>query len=444
MNTLEKLEILADAAKYDASCASSGARKRDSRGGKGVGSAGGVGICHSYAPDGRCISLLKVLLTNVCLYDCHYCINRRSSNVRRARFTPEEVVELTLSFYKRNYIEGLFLSSGIVRSADYTMEQVLRVARLLREEHDFRGYIHLKTIPEASPELIAEAGRYADRLSINVELPRQETLKELAPEKNVARTRNAMGTIRGRIDEAKSIRREKSRSRKKYGVFATGQSTQMIVGMDGSTDAHFLHRAGDLYGNFKLRRVYYSAFSPIPEPSVVLPLKSPPLVREHRLYQADWLLRFYGFEVGELTTAKEPNLDLDLDPKLSWALRNRATFPVDVNRASLEMLYRIPGLGVRNAQRIVRVRRHHALRLQDLIKMRVNVKKCMPFMICADHQPARLEWSSERLRAHFAPPPEQMELSFEGVIQTKAPKVPEVKVKQAQHEAGAEALSGEF
>lgn len=443
MNTMEKLEILADAAKYDASCASSGARKRDSRGGKGVGSAGGVGICHSYAPDGRCISLLKVLLTNVCLYDCHYCINRRSSNVRRARFTPEEVVELTLSFYKRNYIEGLFLSSGIVRSADYTMEQVLQVARLLREEHDFRGYIHLKTIPEASPELIAQAGKYADRLSINVELPRQETLKQLAPEKNVGRTRHAMGTIQGKIEEAKSIRREKSRKRKQEGVFATGQSTQMIVGMDGSTDAHFLHRAGDLYGNFKLRRVYYSAFSPIPEPSVVLPLKSPPLVREHRLYQADWLLRFYGFEVKELTTASQPNLDLDLDPKLSWALRNRETFPVDINRASLEMLYRIPGLGVRNAQRIVRVRRHHALRLQDLIKMRVNVKKCMPFMICVDHNPARLEWSSERLRAHFAPPPEQMELSFDSVLSKKAEK-PDAGAKLTLREASAAALSGEF
>ncbi len=417
MNTLAKLEILADAAKYDASCASSGAAQKNSLGSKGIGSTGGVGICHSYAPDGRCISLLKVLLTNVCVYDCHYCINRRSSNVRRARFTPEEVVELTLSFYKRNYIEGLFLSSGIVRSADYTMEQLVRVAQLLRETHDFRGYIHLKTIPEASPELIEQAGKFADRLSINVELPRQETLAKLAPEKNVGRTRDAMGNINGKITEAKAIRKEKRvrrRSGKKMneGTFATGQSTQMIIGADGSSDAHFLHRAEDLYGNFKLRRVYYSAFSPIPEPSVILPLKSPPLVREHRLYQADWLLRFYGYQVGELMPDQHPNLDLDIDPKLSWALRNRAEFPIDVNRSPIERLYRIPGLGVRNAKRIVSLRRHHALRLEDLIKLRVNVKKCLPFLICMDHQPARLEWSSEKLRAHFAPPPEQMELSF--------------------------------
>ena len=414
MDTIDKLEILADAAKYDASCSSSGGTNKNSLKGKGVGSTGGVGICHSYTPDGRCISLLKILFTNVCIYDCHYCINRRSSNVRRARFTVEEVVDLTISFYKRNYIEGLFLSSGIVRSADYTMEELVRVAKLLREEHEFRGYIHLKTIPEASPELIAEAGKYADRLSINVELPRQETLKKFAPEKSLHRTREAMGVISSKIKEGKSIRRERKtkRSPSKDGKFATGQSTQMIVGADGSTDAHILHRAEDLYGNFKLNRVYYSAFSPIPEPSVILPLKSPPLVREHRLYQADWLLRFYGYNVGELMPNAHPNLDLDIDPKLSWALRNRESFPIDVNRSQLEQLVRIPGLGVRTAQRIIRLRRHHAVRLDDLIKLRVNLKKTLPFLICMDHQPSKLEWSNERLREHFAPPPEQMELSF--------------------------------
>ncbi|MGB1937064.1 MAG: putative DNA modification/repair radical SAM protein [Akkermansiaceae bacterium] len=437
MNTLKKLEILADAAKYDASCASSGGARKDSAKGKGVGSTGGTGICHSYAPDGRCISLLKVLLTNVCLYDCHYCINRRSSNVQRARFTPEEVVELTLSFYKRNYVEGLFLSSGIVRSADYTMELVVRVAKLLREEHHFRGYIHLKTIPEASPELIAEAGKYADRLSINVELPRQESLRKLAPEKNVQRTREAMGTIETRITATIAERKElrKRRSAVKKPTFATGQSTQMIVGADQSNDRDFLARAGDLYNHFKLKRVYYSAFSPIPEPSVVLPLKSPPLVREHRLYQADWLMRFYHFDVGELTEAASPNLDLDIDPKLAWALRNRHVFPLDINRAPLEMLYRIPGLGVRNAQRIVRLRRHHAVRLEDLIKLRVNLKKTMPFMICANHHPARLELSSSDLRARFAPPPEQMELDF-----SAAPTINKALIAQA----GSEALHGEF
>lgn len=418
MNSLQKLEILADAAKYDASCASSGAARKDSSGSKGVGSTGGTGICHSYTPDGRCISLLKVLLTNVCLYDCHYCINRRSSNVRRARFTPQEVIDLTLSFYKRNYIEGLFLSSGIVRSADYTMELVIEVAKSLREKHHFRGYIHLKTIPEASPELIAQAGKYADRLSINVELPTQKSLNILAPEKNAHRTRDAMETIQTRITETKEACKElrKSNSRLKKPTYASGQSTQMIVGADESNDKQFLNRAGDLYGNFKLRRVYYSAFSPIPEPSIILPLKSPPLIREHRLYQADWLMRFYNFDVNELTTEQAPNLELDIDPKLAWALRNRSFFPLDINRAALEMLYRIPGLGVRNAQRIVRLRRHHAVRLEDLIKLRVNLKKTLPFMICANHSPAKYELDTASLRAKFAPPPEQLELDFTAQI----------------------------
>ncbi len=317
------------------------------------------------------------------------------------------------------------------------MELVVRVAKLLRETHHFKGYIHLKTIPEASPELIAEAGKYADRLSINVELPKQESLKKLAPEKSVQRTREAMNTIHARIDETQSIRKELriKKSRIKKPSYATGQSTQMIVGADQSNDSDFLSRAGDLYGNFKLKRVYYSAFSPIPEPSVVLPLKSPPLVREHRLYQADWLLRFYGFSVDEITTKNDPNLDLDIDPKLSWALRNRQSFPIDVNRSPLELLYRIPGLGVRNAKRIVRLRRHHAINLQDLIKLRVNLKKTMPFMICSDHNPAKLELSSEDLRAKFAPPPEQLELDF-----TATPIVGKATTIQAK----VEAHHGEF
>jgi putative DNA modification/repair radical SAM protein len=407
MNTQQKLEILADAAKYDASCASSGAARRDSSNGKGVGSTGGVGICHSYTPDGRCVSLLKVLLTNVCLYDCHYCINRRSSNVRRARFTADEVVALTLDFYKRNYIEGLFLSSGIVRSADFTMEQVVLVARTLREVHDFRGYIHLKTIPEASDELIAQAGKYADRISINIELPQQESLKHLAPEKNLHRTREAMGHIREKIDEHTPVQGTPKRE-----AFATSQSTQMIVGADASNDSHFLQRAGDLYGTFKMRRVYYSAFSPIPDASVRLPLKAPPLIREHRLYQADWLMRFYGYAVNEITTKEQPNLDLDIDPKLSWALRNRDFFPVDINQQPLEILYRIPGLGVRNAQRICAIRRYTQVRVSDLIKIRVNLKKCLPFIITADHQPSRYELDSEKLRAIHAPPAQQLELDF--------------------------------
>lgn len=380
-----------------------------------------MGICHSYTPDGRCISLLKILLTNVCLYDCHYCINRRSSNVRRARFTAEEVVQLTLDFYKRNYIEGLFLSSGIVRSADFTMEQVVQVAKTLREGHHFRGYIHLKTIPEASDELIAEAGKYADRISINIELPKQESLKNLAPEKNLARTRVAMNQISEKIEEKKT---------EKKMPFATGQSTQMIVGADQSNDSHFLQRAGDLYGNFKLRRVYYSAFSPIPDSSVRLPLKSPPLVREHRLYQADWLMRFYGYGVDEITPKNQPDLDLDIDPKLSWALRNRQFFPVNLNRATLEELVRIPGLGVRNAKRLTSIRRYTQIRVADLIKLRVNLKKSLPFMITADHQPASLEIDSEKIRALHAPPERQLELDFESPPQIAIPK--------------AEVIGGEF
>ena len=411
MELVKKLEILADAAKYDASCASSGAARKDSRDGKGVGSTGGAGICHSYTPDGRCVSLLKVLLTNSCIYDCHYCINRRSSNVRRARFTPKEVVDLTLAFYKRNVIEGLFLSSGIIVSADHTMEMVIEVARSLREDHHFRGYIHLKTIPEASPALIERAGRYADRISINIELPKESSLARLAPEKNLARTQEAMAHIRGKIDERFS---EKSTPGKaKPPPFATGQSTQMIVGADDSTDATILQRASTLYQGYKLRRVYYSGFSPIPEPSMRLPVKPPPLVREHRLYQADWLLRFYGFEVDEIADETAPNLDLALDPKLAWALRHRANFPVDINRAPREMLLRVPGLGVRNVERILQARRFSRLRLADLVRLRLAMKKIMPFIIAADHTPTLLGLDSETLRARFLPPPQQLELTLE-------------------------------
>ena len=416
MELLRKLEILADAAKYDASCASSGAARKDSRGGKGVGSTGGMGICHSYTPDGRCVSLLKVLLTNNCIYDCHYCINRRSSNVRRARFTPEEVVRITLDFYKRNYIEGLFLSSGIIRSADHTMQMVIDVARKLREVHHFRGYIHLKTIPEASPELIETAGRYADRISINIELPSEQSIARLAPEKNLARTQDAMAHIRSKIDER--IEEGKQPGKAKPPPFATGQSTQMIVGADDSTDSVILRRADTLYTGYKLRRVYYSGFSPIPEPSSLLPAKPPPLVREHRLYQADWLLRFYGFKVDEITTAAAPNLDLALDPKLSWALRNRESFPIDINRASREQLLRIPGLGVRNTERILDARRFTHLRLADLVRLRLAMKKIMPFIITADHIPTLLD--SDSLRQKFLPPPLQLELDFDAPRPTQA------------------------
>lgn len=408
MELNSKLAILADAAKYDASCASSGANRGDSLGSKGVGSTGGAGICHSYAPDGRCISLLKVLLTNVCMYDCHYCINRRSSNVRRAAFTPDEVVRLTLDFYKRNYIEGLFLSSGIIRSADHTMEQVIEVARTLRETHDFRGYIHLKTIPEASAELIETAARYADRISINLELPVQKSLDLLAPEKNLIRTKQAMGRIRHKLEEAGERRRDGDKKLR----HATGQSTQVIVGADDSTDADFLARSDELYGAYKLKRVYYSAFSPIPEPSRILPLVAPPLVREHRLYQADWLMRHYGFKTGEILTPEMPNLDLDLDPKLAWALRNRQDFPVNLQTASRENLLRVPGLGVRNADRILSIRRFTKIRLTDLARLRVSLAKVRAFVITADHNPSALLLDSDALRARFLPKPRQLELDF--------------------------------
>jgi len=405
MELQSKLAILADAAKYDASCASSGGMKQNSVGGKGVGSTGN-GICHSYAPDGRCISLLKVLLTNSCIYDCHYCINRRSSNVRRAVFTPEEVVKLTLDFYKRNYIEGLFLSSGIIRNADHTMEQVNAVARILREVHDFRGYIHLKTIPEASAELIETAARYADRISINLELPTQQSLDLLAPEKNMTRTKQAMGRIRHKLEEAGERKRDGDKKLR----HATGQSTQVIVGADASTDADFLTRSDELYTAYKMRRVYYSAFSPIPEPSKILPLKSPPLVREHRLYQADWLMRFYGFRTTEIVTPETPNLDLELDPKLAWALRNRQDFPVNVQTANREVLLRVPGLGVKNVDRILSIRRFTHIRQADLARLRVPLQKVMPFLMTADHNPAAYLLDSDSLRARFVPKPRQLEL----------------------------------
>ena len=322
-----KLAILSDAAKYDASCASSGSEKRNSAGTGGIGSTEGSGICHSYAPDGRCISLLKILLTNFCVYDCIYCVNRSSSNVTRARFSVEEVVRLTLDFYKRNYIEGLFLSSGIIRSPDYTMEELVRVARSLREDHHFAGYIHLKVIPNATPELLAEAGRWADRLSTNIEMPTDIGLEQLAPEKKPNEIRTAMANLRGKLDEAEPDKKARS---KKAKFAPAGQSTQMIVGADAADDGAILHRAAGLYSGYKLRRVYYSAFSPIPDASSRLPLIAPPLMREHRLYQADWLLRFYGFKEHELTTAAEPDLPLGIDPKtlyrklLGWGVTSRA------------------------------------------------------------------------------------------------------------------------
>ncbi|WP_444463151.1 putative DNA modification/repair radical SAM protein [Rhodobacter capsulatus] len=401
----EKLSILADAAKYDASCASSGGERRGSRDGKGIGSTTGAGICHAWAPDGRCISLLKVLLTNFCIYDCAYCINRVSSRVERARFSVEEVVSLTLEFYRRNYIEGLFLSSGIIRSPDETMAEMVRVARTLREREHFRGYIHLKTIPDAAPELIAEAGKWADRLSINVELPTEAALTQLAPEKSVQTIHGAMAEVKARGEAAKD---RSARGTRAPRFAPAGQSTQMIVGADAATDGEILRRSSSLYNRFALRRVYYSAFSPIPDASKMLPLIQPPLVREHRLYQADWLMRNYGFDATEIAPPTGM-LDLQIDPKLAWALEHRALFPVDVNRAPREMLLRIPGIGPRSVERIVKARRHRTLRYEDLLAIGCVLKHAEPFITLPGWSPRALP-DDANLRARFAPAPEQLSL----------------------------------
>jgi putative DNA modification/repair radical SAM protein len=399
-----KLAILSDAAKYDASCASSGSTQRDSMSGRGVGSTEGMGICHAYAPDGRCISLLKVLLTNFCIYDCAYCVNRVSSNTARARFTAQEVVDLTLGFYRRNYIEGLFLSSGIIQSADYTMEEMVRVARSLRVDHDFRGYIHLKLIPEASAALVDEAALYADRVSVNIELPRDESLTLLAPEKDLAGIKKAMGAIRLGVEAGKETGR-----RAQPPKFApAGQSTQMIVGADAASDGEILKRSETLYAAYQLRRVYYSAFSPIPDAAARLPLQRPPLIREHRLYQADWLMRFYGFARAEICADAE-DLDLAIDPKLAWALRNRGDFPVDVNAADRERLLRVPGLGVKSVDRLLDLRRLKRVTLEDVRRLARGVEKLKPFLVTDDWSPGALADRAD-LRARLAPPPAQLDL----------------------------------
>lgn len=400
----DKLAILSDAAKYDASCASSGTERRNSRKG-GLGSTEGMGICHAYAPDGRCISLLKILMTNFCIYDCAYCVNRVSSNVERARFSVEEIVTLTLEFYRRNYIEGLFLSSGVIRSPDETMGDMVRIARELRITHGFKGYIHLKTIPDASPELVAEAGLLADRISVNIELPRDDSMKRLAPEKDPATIRQAMGRARMAREAAKDATHT---GRLPPRFAPAGQSTQMIVGADGADDAAILGQSARLYSSYDLKRVYYSAFSPIPDASKVLPLVRPPLMREHRLYQADWLMRFYGFGVEEISPASGM-LDLTIDPKLAWALANRGLFPVDVNTAAREMLLRVPGFGAKSVDRILTARRHRTLRYEDLVRLGAVMKKAAPFVTAQGWQPGAAT-DAATLAARFAPKAAQLEL----------------------------------
>lgn len=405
MDVKDKLTILADAAKYDASCASSGSGK--TRAGSTIGSTEGMGICHSYTPDGRCISLLKILLTNFCIYDCQYCVNRISSDTPRARFSVAEVVSLTLEFYRRNYIEGLFLSSGIIQNPDYTMEQLTAVAKVLRTEHHYGGYIHLKTIPNANEDLIEEAGRWADRLSVNIELPTEKDLVQLAPEKKKPEIVDAMQGISEKITESREDRKRGFNSPR----FApAGQSTQMIVGATPTPDKTILKTAAELYDGQKLRRVYYSAYSPIPHADARLPGQSPPLVREHRLYQADWLLRFYGFDASELVTESDQNLSLDVDPKLAWALANRHCFPIDVNSACREELLRIPGIGARSVKRILKIRRFQHIRMLDLKKLKVAWNRAKYFVLTIDHNPAVKQLDMLDLHQKLRQPTQQLML----------------------------------
>lgn len=380
-NVLDKLKILTESAKYDVSCSSSGT-VRKGRSGQVGNTVGGVGICHSFAEDGRCISLLKVMLTNMCIYDCAYCINRRSNDIRRATLSVTELVELTMEFYRRNYIEGLFLSSGVVRNPDYTMERLVRVAKDLREVHRFNGYIHLKSIPGASQELVNEAGRYADRLSVNLEIPTEQNLKLLAPEKDHQSVYQPMKYIQQGMLENKEDRR-KMRHVPRF--VPAGQSTQMIVGATSESDKDILNVSSALYGqrSLSMRRVYYSGYISVNTYDKRLPiLKQPPLVRENRLYQADWLLRFYQFKVDEIVDAQHPNLDLDIDPKLSWALRHPEFFPVNVNRASYEEILRVPGIGVKSAMMIVTSRRFTRIGFDDLKRIGVVMKKAQYFITC--------------------------------------------------------------
>ena len=404
--TLEKLTILSDAAKYDASCSSSGSKRANHN--KGLGNSDGMGICHSYTEDGRCVSLLKILFTNHCIYDCAYCVSRRSNDVRRAAFTVEEVVDLTINFYRRNYIEGLFLSSGIFKSADYTMERLVRVAKSLRQQHNFNGYIHLKAIPGASPELLHEAGLYSDRLSVNIEIPSEVSLKKVAPEKNYPDIITPMNYL---SDEKDRYQDEKKHIRKSPLFLPAGQSTQLIVGASPENDLQILNLADGLYKQQRLKRVYYSGYVPIATDNRVPNLKAPPLVRENRVYQADWLLRFYKFSVDEIVSEAHPNLDLEVDPKVSYALRNPEKFPVDINKADYEMILRVPGIGVKSAMKIVKSRVHQRLNLDHLQQMGVALKRARFFINCPGSQHQHKDYDASRLR--------QMILSSESVARQK-------------------------
>ncbi len=389
----DKLSILADAAKYDVSCASSGSNRKNKN--KGLGNSSGMGICHSYSEDGRCISLLKILLTNFCIYDCAYCVSRKSNDVKRTAFTVNEVVDLTINFYRRNYIEGLFLSSGIFKNADYTNERLIRIAKKLRTEHNFNGYIHLKIIPGACEDTMYEAGLYADRLSVNLEIPTEESLKHIAPEKNHDSVYTPMNWLKEQIQEN---REDREKFRKTPRFAPGGQSTQVIVGASPEADYNILQLASDLYSNQSLKRVYYSGYIPISDDSRLPAVKSAPLIRENRLYQADWLYRFYGFQIDEIVNDKHPNLDLQVDPKLAYALRNLDEFPIDINTADYERILRIPGVGVKTALMIIKSRKYGVVRYEHIRKMGAAMNRAKYFIsVPGTPLPQRLD-NQDRIR----------------------------------------------
>lgn len=392
----EKLNILADAAKYDVSCASSGSKRENKN--KGLGNASN-GICHTYTEDGRCVSLLKILFTNVCIYDCAYCVSRKSNDIKRAAFTVQEVVDLTINFYRRNYIEGLFLSSGIFKDADYTMERLVQVAKKLRLEHNFNGYIHLKSIPGASDVLMREAGLYADRLSINLEMPTEAGLKLLAPEKNRQDMIDPMAFLKNEI----ILRTEEKKLFKKAPIFApAGQSTQVIIGATKETDQEILEASDYFYKGFRLKRVYYSGYVPILSDNRLPGLNTAvPMVRENRLYQADWLMRFYHFNVNEIVNRDNPLLDLDIDPKLSWALRNLQEFPVDINKADLRMILRVPGIGVQSAQKIVAARQFRKLNWEHLKNLGIAVNRARYFITCNSTKHERRDLTATAIKQYI-------------------------------------------
>ena len=394
MELKEKIKILSDAAKYDVSCSSSGSNRKNKG---GLGNASQSGICHSWSEDGRCISLLKILFTNHCIYDCNYCINAKSVDSKRAAFTVDEVVDLTINFYKRNYIEGLFLSSGIFKSCDYTMEKLIEVAKRLRQKENFNGYIHMEVIPGASQDLIKELGRYVDRMSINIELPTEKSLALLAPEKSLNEITRPMDLVSKTLKVNKLERKKYKKFSKKDLFLPAGQTSQMIVGAGDIHDRDVLTRSQSLYDNYNLKRVYYSAYVPVRENSKLPKIKTP-LLREHRIYQADFLLRFYGFRAGELLSKSKKDFDLNLDPKMDWAIENYRD-PIDINKASLEELLKVPGFGPQSARKIVRARRAFNLTLEDLKKLRISTKRALNFITISGKYYGRNFDSKEALRS---------------------------------------------